>query len=227
MVAEAKSSEDLRIYMSDGSTPTVVTPTAISKAKPAVMTAVAPAGGWQLGAPIYMQGTGFPELDNHFFTAGTAATGTVELTGSDTTDSTATLASTGAEALVYENTALTSLCLSSVAYNIDTPGTVNVGTYCNPKATLPSTAGAPGTMTMAGYIDVQDSAYPAVYKATKDGKERLISIILGKSQGEIVQTATLAGMTWDLPMGDGGMAWTATANLVTDPEHIFETTVTP
>ena len=224
MVAEAKSSEDLRIYMSDGTAPAKLTPTTITKAKPAVMTATAPPGGWLVGAPVYMQGTGFPELDNHFFTVGNPVTNTVALVGSDTTASTATLATTGAEALVYDSAALTSLCLSSVTYNLETPGTVNVGTYCNPKATLPSTAGAPGTMTLAGYIDVQDSAYPAVYAATKDGQERLISILLGKGQGEIVQTATLAGMTWDLPMGDGGMAWTATANLKTDPEHIFDST---
>lgn len=224
MVAEAKSSSDVRIYLSDGTPPEKVTITAVTKAKPAVITVgVADISKFALDAPIYIQGSGFAELDNHFFLAGVIddVGGTVELQGSDTTDSTGTLAP-GAEAEVYDNTELTPLCLSLVTYNLETPGTASVGTYCNPKATLPATAGAPGTMTLSGYIDVQDSAYPAVYQGVQDGKDRILSVLLGKGQGELIQEVVLASMTWDIPMGDGGMAWTATATLKTQPEHIFE-----
>ncbi|SCK49030.1 hypothetical protein VAR608DRAFT_4873 [Variovorax sp. HW608] len=224
MVAEAKSSKDVRIYLSDGSAPISVEVTGVSKSRPAVITAASPAGGWQLGAPVMFQGTGFPELDNHFFTIGSSTGDSFTATGSDTTDSTGSLSSAGAEVLVYDNTDLTPLCLSSFAYALETPGTVDVGTYCNPSATLPATAGAPGTMTLGGYIDVQDSAYPAVYRAVKDGKTRVLSILLGQGQGELIQAVNFVSMTWDIPMGDGGMAWTATANLKSRPEHVWDDT---
>src|SRR5688572_20829604 len=114
MVAEAKSSKDVRMYLSDGSPPETAVPTAISKAAPALITATPPAAGaWTLGAPVMFQGTGFPELDNHFFTVGAPTATGFEATGSDTTDSTGTLASAGAEVLVYDNTDLTPLCLST------------------------------------------------------------------------------------------------------------------
>lgn len=229
MVAEAKSSKDVRMYLSDGTAPKAVAVTAATRAAPAVIT-VGPTAiaDFALGAPVYFQGTGIPELDNHFFTVGEVepTAGTFEATGSDTSASTATIATAGAEVLLYDNTDLTPLCLSSFAYNLETPGTVSVGTYCNPQASLPATAGAPGTMTLSGYIDVQDSAYPAVYKAVKDGKTRVLSILLGQGQGEIIQAVNLSSMTWDIPMGDGGMAWTATANLKTAPEHVWDSSVT-
>jgi hypothetical protein len=224
MVAEAKSSKDVRMYLSDGTDPLMVVPTSITRARPAVISAAAaPPGGWLLGAPVTFQGTGFPELDNHYFTIGNPdeVAFTFEAVGSDTTNSTGVLATAGAEVLMYDNADLTPLCLSSFVYNLEVAGTTNVGTYCNPKATLPATAGAPGTLTIGGYIDVQDSAYPAVYAAVRDGNERVLSILLGQDQGEIIQAVIIASITWDIPMGDGGMAWTATANLKTLPEHVW------
>jgi hypothetical protein len=220
MAAKAKTSSDVRIYLSDGTTPTEIVPTAITSAKPAVVSAVTPPAD---GAVVYCNDTGFPELDGHFFTTANAAAGTFELVGSDTTGSTGVLS--GDPTLdAYEAADMQSLCLSALTYNLETPGTVSVGTYCDPKATLPATAGAAGTLTLTGYIDVQDSAYPAVYAAVKDAKERVLTVVLGQEQGEIVQTVIVAGITWDIPMGDGGMAWTATATLTTEPEHVFEVT---
>jgi len=227
MTAEAYDSSQVRIFLSDGSDPVIATPAAISKAHPAVASGLAPLppSGLQLGMPVYAQQTGFPELDNHFFLTGLDEEDetSMSLIGSDTTDSEGAY-SAGAELVFYGNYALQSLCLSTFAYNLETPGTVSVGTYCNPKASLPATAGAPGTMTISGYIDVQDSAYPAVYQAVKDGKPRLLSIMLGHGQGELVQVVQFSSMTWDIPMGDGGMAWTATANLKTSPEHVWDDT---
>src|SRR5882672_848337 len=224
MAESAKSSKGVSMYLSKGGTePATVKPTAISKANPAVVTAPAPAAPAPAYAPgqvIYMHDTGFTELDEKFFTidAVVDATG-FSLLGSDTTDSKGVLGA-NAEFEVYDNANLIKMCLNNFAFNLEAPGTIPAGTYCNPTATLPSTATAVGGATLGGWIDKDDLAYRELLLAEEDGETRVFVIVLPQNQGEIISSMTISGITWDIPL-EGGMAFTATGVLQSKPRHIF------
>lgn len=223
----AKSSKGVAMYLSrGGATPAVVIPTAISAANPTVVTApapTAPAQPYAVGQVVFFRDTGFVELDEKFFTIGSlvAATG-FTLLGADTTDSVAVLGPS-AEFDVYDNNDLIKMCLNNFAFNLETPGTIPAGTYCNPTATLPATATAVGTTTLGGWIDKDDPAYRELLIAEEDGLERVFVIVLPQAQGEIVAALIVTGLTWDIPL-EGGMAFTATGNLQKKPRHLFDTT---
>lgn len=218
MSGDAIPSTGVRMYLSKGdASPVVVTPTAISKASPAVVTADAAAV--QQGQIVFARATGFPELDNRFFTVDNPDADTFELKGSDTTNSTGALVASPVLEL-YEASDLISLCLSTFAFALETPGTIAVGTYCNPAATLPAAATGVGTATLSGWIDVNDPGYKELLLAESDAQRRVFSILLPQGQGEIIAPMIINGITWDIPL-DGGMAFTATATLTGKPRHVF------
>lgn len=308
MAAEAKSSVGVRMYLSDGTDPVLVSPSAISKTKPAKVTAAPPTGvseyidllGITLGATVttynvsqedkakipvgqmvtfagftgdavalngqktvtavddvnntfsvadnsaamvdaslngvtatipravslngsvaLVQESGFPELDGKYFSVANATGTTFDLVGSDTSKSATEAMQSGAKIYIWDGGIMVSLCLSAFAFNAETPGTVSVGTYCDPTASLPAAAVSAGTATFTGYIDINDPAYPAILQAVDDAKRRVFSIVLPQDQGEIIAPVTFSGITWDIPMGDGGMAFTATAALGSRPVHRF------
>lgn len=228
MSAEAKSSKGVAMYISTGDAGvSTVVPTAITKANPAEVTAPAPTGdvtAYALQQVVYARDTGFPELDEKYFTIkaliGTAPDYTgFTLLGANTTDSDGVLSAI-AEMDVYDSTDMVKMCLNNFAFNLETPGTTPAGTYCNPTATLPATATGVGTATLGGWIDVSDPAYVELLKAEDDGKKRVFSIVLPQDQGQIVAALYITGITWDIPL-DGGMAFTATGNLAAKPRHLF------
>lgn len=308
MTAEAKSSVGVRMYLSDGTDPVLVSPTAMSKTKPTKVTAAAPTGvsepidllGMTKGATVtsfnvsqedkakipvgmmvtfagftgdatslngaqavtavddvlntfsiamntqamvdanlngvsatiprsvslngsvaLVQDSGFPELDGKYFSIANATGTDFDLVGSDTSKSATSAMLSGAKIYIWDGGIMVSLCLSAFAFNSETPGTVSVGTYCDPTASLPAAAVSAGTATFTGYIDVDDPAYPAILQAVEDAKRRVFSIVLPQDQGEIIAPVTFSGITWDIPMGDGGMAFTATAALGSRPVHRF------
>lgn len=224
MAAEAKSSKGVAMYLSKGeAAKSTVVPTAISNADPTVVTAPAPTGdvtAYELGQIVRAIDTGFPELDGLYFTISEVTPpGTFTLLGADTTASTGVL-SAAPEMEVYDAGDLVKMCLNNFAFNLETPGTVPAGTYCNPSATLPALATSVGTATLGGWIDVDDEAYEELLKAKDDGFTRVFSIVLPQAQGEIIAPIIVTGITWDIPL-DGGMAFTATANLQAAPRHLF------
>lgn len=225
MNGEAKSSKGVTMYLSKaaGGVATVK-PTAITKADPPTITAPAPTGdvtAYAVGQIVHFRDTGLPELDGKFFTISelVASTG-FKVLGANTTDSTGTFNTTLAEVDVYDSADLLKLCLNNFAFNLETPGTVPAGTYCNPSATLPAIATAVGTATLGGWIDVEDPAYEELLLAADDGIERVFSIVLPQAQGEIIAPLTVVNVTWDIPL-EGGMAFTANANLNERPRHLF------
>lgn len=228
MSAEAKSSKGVAMYLSVGKATVGTTkPTAITKADPAEVTAPAPSGGppFALNQIVYCRDTGFTELDDLYFVIDTLvedATPAVigfTMLGADTTDSTGVLGPL-AEMDVYDNSDLVKMCLNNFAFNLETPGTIPAGTYCNPTATLPATATGVGSATLGGWIDVDDPAYKELLKAEADGEKRVFAIVLPLEQGQIVAALTITGITWDIPL-EGGMAFTATGTLAAKPRHLF------
>jgi hypothetical protein len=223
MSAEAKSSKGVRMFLSKGdATVATVNPSAIDKGNPTAVTAPPPGpvpDAYAVGQLVYCRDTGFAELDNKYFSIAEVTVDGFTLRGADTTDSEGVLRP-NAEMDVLDGADLIGMCLNNFAFNLETPGTIAAGTYCNPSATLPSTATGAGTATLGGWIDVADPAYVELIKAEDDGLKRVFSILLPLGQGEIIAPLTVSGIAWDIPL-EGGMAFTATAALGARPRHLF------
>lgn len=220
MSGDAISSKGVAMYLTKGAAePTVVEPTAITKAAPAVISAVAP--GAAVGQLVRVNNSGFTSLDGKLFSVSAvdAGAGTFTLLGSDTTDEPGAM-SDDAEVEMWDATDLVRLCLTSFTFNPETPGTTSVGTYCNPSATLPAVATSAGTATLGGWIDKDDAGYKELVLAAKDAAQRIFSIVLPQAQGEIVAPISFSNIAWDIPL-DGGMAFTANGALGSAPVHLF------
>ena len=214
----AKSSKGVQICLSGpvdtagsytSATITDITPTA-----PVVITATNTA---KPGDLITISGTTYTELDGKTFIAGPNTSATeIELIGSDGTAA-ATIDKFTGTAKVFSE--VTCLCLNALAINSDTPGTVSVGTYCDPTASIPSVVVQAGTLTFGGYVDITAEDYPALLEASEDGLQRLIRIEL-PSNGYIVAPLVVSQITWELPL-DGAIAFTGTATLGSKPVHRF------
>lgn len=228
MTATAKSSKGVAMYLSVGAAvPATVVPTAISLAAPTEVTAaspVTPAAPFALQQVVFARDTGFPELDGKYFTIdsliGTAPDYTgFTMLGSDTTGSTGVLAA-APEMDVYDSSDMVKACLNNFTFNLTAAGTIPAGTYCNPQATLPSAAATIGTATLVGWIDKDDPAYKELLKAEDDGEMRIFTIVLPEAQGQIIAALIITGITWSIPL-EGGMGFTATADLEAKPRHLF------
>lgn len=214
----AKSSKGLTICITKGTAaPTDLIPTAITQAAPAVVTCTV--AGVANGDLVFIDGTGMASIDGKIWTVANVGAADLELLGSDTTQDAAFNAGATLKANHYGTTDMECLCLSSLSVSSDTPGTVDVGTYCDPTASLPSAATSAGTLDFAGYVDITDTDYAELLLAAEDGKLRYIRIML-PSNGYIVAPVTFASMTWDLPL-DGAVGYSGTAVLGSKPRHLF------
>ena len=217
----AFSSKGLAIYLHKGGVAaTELVPTAISKASPAVVT-VASATGLTKGDVVKMESTGFKELDGKTFVIGTVDTtaNTFQLIGADTTASTGTLGATP-KAHVYKAADQIKLCLSSIDFSTEAGGSVSVGTFCDPSASIATPAATAGTVTLNGFIDKADTGYAELLKAAEDGVARMIEIVLPQDQGYIVAPVTLSSIGWQTPL-EGAIGFTASGSLGSKPVHLF------
>jgi hypothetical protein len=176
-------------------------------------------GAYQMGDIVVPRDTGFAELDGSYFVIQAVTAQGFTMLGADTSKSTGQL-SPIPEMDLYQVDDVVKMCLSAFTFNLETPGTIPAGTYCNPSATLPAIATAVGTATLSGFIDKDDPAYQEVLKAEKDGLERVFAIHLPQAQGVIIAPMVITGTTWDIPL-EGGMAYTTTGNLSAKPTHLF------
>jgi hypothetical protein len=214
----AKSSKGVIIALSGpvdtSGSYTSATITEITDTAPTIITAVNTA---KAGDLISISGTTVKELDGKTFVAGPNTDGTeIELIGADTTGVTPPTVFTGTAKVFSE---FTNLCLNALAINAETPGTVSVGTYCDPTASIPSVVVQAGTLTFGGYVDVTSEDYPALLDANDDGLNRMIRIEL-PNNGFIVAPIIVSQITWELPL-DGAISFTGTATLGSKPVHRF------
>lgn len=227
-MASAYSTKGTKICVLKGSaTATPLTPTAISKAAPAVVT-VASVTGLTVGDLITIPetgktgATGFASLDGKTWVVGTIATvaNTFTLIGSDTTASTATLAA-GASISHYPSTAnMLCLCLSSITFNPESANTISVATFCDPTATIPSQVVGAGTIDIGGFVDITDPGYKELLAAEADGKAREWRVTLGNGQGYVVFDGILSALSMELPI-DGAASYAGTINLASKYRHLF------
>lgn len=213
----ATSTKGLETWLTTGDqVPTSVTPTAISKAKPAVVT-VADTSTIFDGDLALVENTGFPELDGKYFPVGAVATGTFELVGSDTTNSSGVLAGTPT-VKIYSKANQVKMCLATVDPATETPGTTSVGTFCDPSATIPALAQA-GTITMTGYVELT-GYYDELNKAVEDGMTRVLTIVLPQNLGQIVVPIVLSSIGWQTPL-DGAVGFTVSGAMSSKPRHLY------
>jgi hypothetical protein len=217
----AKSSKGLTICISKGAaTPLSTVPTAITDVKPAVVTFTTLPVGIAAGDIVVPKNTGQSSVDGKPWIVGplTPAGKTITLLGSDNSGGTTTIAA-GAKIESYATTDMECLCLSNLSMSVDDPGTVDVGTYCDPSASIPSAAGSAGTIEFAGFVNIADADYQELLTAADDGILRYLRITL-PSNGYFIAPATFSSITWDLPL-DGAIGYSGTAVLGSKLRHVF------
>lgn len=218
MPARAYSTKGLKLWLGDGEAPAVLAPTAISSAKPASVTVANTAAD---GDVIYVADSGFPELDGRWFTIGGASATAFDLVGSDTTGSTGALATAPKLEHYAKGDAFDLSCLAkTITFNSSAPAAIAAGTYCDPSLAIASPVLPPTTIEFGGNINIADPAYGDLLDAARDGKQRVMDIVLPFAQGDIVAPAIASLVTWDLPL-DGAMGFTATLTCASAPQHLF------
>ena len=217
---KGSSSKGVEIYMGKAeATPLELTPTAISAAKPAVVS-LASTTGISEGDAVKVSGTGFKELDGKWFTVGTIATDTsIELVGSDTSGSTATLGSTPV-LTVYASDDVVKLCLASIAITADSPTSVSTATFCDPTSSIPSAIQSAGSIAITGWIDPTCEDYREILLAEEDAEKRVFYIALPNDMGTIMCEGTMSAITFDVPI-DGALGFSTTLVLSSKPVHLF------
>lgn len=192
---------------------------AVPAASTVSSTFTAPPLVYAIGQMVRVRASGYTSLDGKVFSVAAVGTGTITLLGADTSGELGNM-SLDARIDIWDSTELVRMCLTGFTFNPETPGTTNVGTYCNPSATLPQVATSAGSATLTGWIDKDDPGYVELVEAADDATQRQFSIVLPQDQGEIVAPITFSQMAWDIPL-DGGMGFTATGALGAAPRHIF------
>lgn len=200
-----------------------LTPTAITKAKPAVV-AVADVSTIKAGDIINLAAgaTGFPELDGKAWIVGAVniPAKTFEILGSDTTGSTGVLAATPVINHSPDSGLMSITCaLGEFTINTETPGNISTGTYCDPSAQIPSTVVAAGTATFSGHVDITSTGYQNLLVAVKDGKTRMLRVTL-PDNGYLVAPLIVSSLGWQVPL-DGVQGFSGTMTLTSKFEHVF------
>ena len=227
-MSTAYSSKGTKVCVLKGSaTATSLTPTAISKAAPAVVT-VASVTGLTVGDLVKFPDTtevgyaGFSELAGKTYAISkiTAVGNTFELAGADTKASTGTLAATPSISQYPSATSMLCLCLSSLAFNPESANSISTATFCDPSASIASQVVGAGTIDIGGFVDIADAGYKELIAAEADGKSRSWRITLGNNQGYILFDGVLSALSLDIPL-DGAIAFNGTVALSSKYRHLF------
>lgn len=216
----AYSSAFAKIMMTKaGATPTDLSPTAITKADPAVVTATVT--GVSDGDLVYISGTGFESIDGQYWIVDNIAAGTFELLGSDSSGETGTFTAATAKAEHYVSSDLVRLCLSNWSPSVDSPSTVSVATYCQPSASLASAVSTAGTVDFGVYTDPADSGFLELLKAEADRKERVFMISYPTIDGYyMIYRGVVASISEEMPI-DGGVGNSGQIILSVKPARRF------
>lgn len=205
------------LLQKEGTSATALVPTAISSAAPATVTV---ANSLADGDLIYCDNTGFTELDGHFFTVENVTGADFDLTGSDTSATSDTLAASPSIS-AYEMTDMQLICASAISIDANVPGNISVATFCNLNASIPSQITDPGNVTLNLFNDPTHAGFIELDKAYSDGATRVFSVVFPSSTGVLAQYVIVSGLTFsDVPL-DGAAAWQATLALSAPLDFIY------
>lgn len=205
------NTKGVMVYLSKANgTPVPLVPTAITSAKPAVVT-VASVAAIKPGDIVEVGAVGFNELNNKLFVVGkvTALANTFELVGSNTTTTTGTLNS-APKMTVHTAADQVRLCLSGMDIAAPSTNEIDVSTFCK-EGTLPGKV-TPGTVSLSGYADKDDDGLAELIAADADGVSRFFQIVLpGTGNGYLVGQLTLSGLSFNVPL-EGAVGFTLTGS---------------
>ena len=216
----AKSTKGVTVCMiTGGETGTPLSLSAVTKAKPAVVT-VPDTTGMIDGDLVYIGTTGLSEIDGRHWPIMVVDGTTISLVGSDTAASQGSFVD-GADSLHYPSTAMTCMCWATMDFNPEEPETLSVGTYCDPTAQISSAATAAGTVDFTGYIDIASPDYVELLAAEADNTQRQFRVTM-PDNGYLVYPATISQITQEVPL-DGALGYSGVAALGSKPIHVFDT----
>ncbi len=214
------STTGLKIRMSKaGITPAKVVPTAISSAKPAVVTVATT--GMADGQLVLMSGTGFPELDGKAFIVSGLSPTEFSLTGSDTTATTGTLAATPAAVYYSDTVDMIGLCTDAIDISSETSSPVGTPTFCDESAQIPGPKPGAGTWTLGLYLDVSEPGYLALLAAEADGLERQFKVTFPGGNGDLVASGVVSSVGMGSIAVGQPVQLTAVVDLKAKAVHLF------
>lgn len=171
------SSQGTRIYIWDGVAPSNHVITAVTKAKPAVVSVVS-ATGLAVGDIVVPSGTGFASIDDMPFRVSAVAALDITLEDSDTTDEAGT-----ADAGDLDEYNLIELCVANFNANQPAGATLDVTTMCDvARKTLTGLPGQ-GTWTANGFWNVSDAAQLAARDAYRSQELQVFRAIFRDNSG--------------------------------------------
>jgi len=156
------SSQGTVVMIQNGDATAGETITAVTKAKPAVLTVTGTTAA--KGDIVVPQGTGFASIDGRPFKVSAVATGSVTLEDSDTSNEQGT-ATSG----TLEKPPLTELCRSTFTVNQPAGATIDVTTLCDEAHRIVSGLPAIATWQANGFYDYSDAAMLAARDAYRSG----------------------------------------------------------
>lgn len=214
-----QSTAGLTVHMSkQGVTTTDLTPTAITKADPPVVT-VASTAGLANGDLVKTTGTDFESIDNQVWVVAALTGTTFELAGADTSAEAGSLGGTPVAA-VWVATDMEPL--QGVVNGIDptagTPNEIDISTFANRGATLPGIAQA-GTLSLTGFVDTAYTGYSELILAEDDGARREFRVTIPGHE-HLVVGITVGSIDWAPPI-EGAVAFTASATMNERMRHLF------
>lgn len=198
-----------------GATPTTITYTAITKAKPAVVTATTT--GLNDGDLITVTGTGMASIDGKSFVVANKSGTDFELEGSDTTGEVA--AGTGGTIKHYSAGDMACMCWSSFDLSVDEAGVISTATYCDPSSSVPSAVTSAGSISFAGYVGKSDADYTELLKMVDDGASHFLRI-QHPTQGTWVAPITFSNVSYSFPI-DGAVEYSGSAVLGSKLVHLL------
>lgn len=178
---------------------------------------------------VFAERTGMgTALDGQVFLATGAAASTFKLNGGDTTNSGAfendpkTVGSASYIAKALPAASAVTICLTAVDFSPIQANTINVGSFCDPKATIESSTGSTGSISLSGHVDGGSDGYKILSRMERHGYDTpyILRISLSDNQGDIFAYGTVNNLDWDVPL-DGVVGFTCELVTQKNPSHRF------
>lgn len=224
----AKSTKGLKIYLEKDNATTVIkdgtngagTLTAIAaNATDGTKTdlTVDAIAGIAVGDTVYLEKTGYNELDGKHFVV-TAAAGTDITINADITGTSGSIDAAGIKATFLPAAQMELICASAISLSQSEPGTTSVATFCDATASIPSVVVEAGSLTLTSYHEPMNNGFKLMQSAAEVGDERTLTIVFPNNEGTLVATGTVSAFSIsNIPL-DGAADWTMTMALKTKPE---------
>jgi len=113
----------------------------------------------------------------------------------------------------------TAICLSTLDIQIGQQSPIDVSTFCAQASILGNAAAS--SITLGGYVDIDDTGYSALLAAADDAVEHDLRIVL-PSNGELLATITVGNCSWTVPL-EGAVGYSFPAAISGEMTHDFGT----